>query len=90
MQQEKKLIYSLQALRGIAFLGIFASHTGFRCFVGTGRWGVSVFFVLSGFMMIYTYMGKNRIRYVSLKDNLYFAWRKMKGLYLLHIIEDIS
>lgn len=40
---------SLQALRAIAFLGVFAFHTNIRFFSSLGRWGVSVFFILSGF-----------------------------------------
>ena len=56
-------INSLQALRAIAFLSVFIFHAN-RSFLGDGvlydsfikslgRWGVSVFFVLSGFVMTY-------------------------------------
>lgn len=50
-----KKLDSLQAVRALAFLGIFLSHTGIKYFGTTGTWGVSVFFVLSGFLMVYNY-----------------------------------
>ena len=50
-------IESLQAVRGIAFLGIFLKHTGISLFCALGDWGVSIFFVLSGFLMSVRYNG---------------------------------
>ncbi len=46
----------LQSLRALAFLGIFISHSGLSSQLGA--WGVSVFFVLSGFLMAYTTKNK--------------------------------
>jgi len=71
-------------------MGIFLAHTGIKCFCGAGNWGVSVFFVLSGFIMIYSYYGENRIRHASFKSNLLFAKNKIRELYLLHIITTFA
>lgn len=88
--QDKKKMNSLQALRALAFLGVFASHTGIGAFGNAGAWGVSVFFILSGFLMVYSYYGTNRIATVSCKDNLIFTKNKLKRLYLLHILTMIA
>lgn len=81
-------IISMQGLRGIAFLAIFIFHcTGSR---GFGAWGVSVFLILSGFLMVYNYYGKQRIKNASVKANLKFAIMKIKGLYKLHIITMLA
>ena len=70
-----KRITSLQALRAIAFINIFISHCGVTMFFG-GAWGVSLFFVLSGFVMYYAYcerdLGANllsRIKFAYVKIN---------------------
>lgn len=55
MKSSNSKIISLQALRAIAFLGIFLSHT--NCFIQWPWLGVSTFFVLSGFLMMRTYVG---------------------------------
>ena len=73
---------SLQGLRAVAILAIFISHTGIGPFGVLGAWGVSVFFVLSGFLMIYNYLPKKDMP----KFGFAFAWTKIKRLYSLHII----
>ena len=47
-----KRLDSLQGLRAFAFLGIFLGHCGIGSAAGMS---VCVFFVLSGFLMIYNY-----------------------------------
>ena len=73
-------INSLQFLRLIAFLCIFFSHavSGWGIL---GAAGVSVFIILSGFLMVYNYHDR------EIKQNAFkFAVGKIKTLYPLHII----
>ena len=74
VESEKNL--SLQALRGLAFLGIFFVHT--RAPVSWATLGVSTFFVLSGCLLYYR-NGKQGLP-CSLKTNMLFARKKMKKL----------
>ena len=78
-------IDSLQVLRALAFLGIFLEHAD-----GWIRWpslGVSVFLVLSGFLMQRNYSDAELIP--SIKNNLKFAIAKIKKLYHLHILTGV-
>jgi len=78
----KEKIVSLQALRALAFFGIFFSHA-----LRPTMWAtlsVSVFFVLSGFLMFIRYSEKETT--VSFKDNFRFALSKTGKMYPLHII----
>lgn len=79
---KKARITSLQALRTIAFLGIFLRHVDFS--LNWSSLGVSIFFVMSGFLMMYRYYDKKIS--VTLTDNLKFAINKIKKLYPLHLI----
>ena len=85
---DNKTIVTLQSLRGFAFLFVFLAHTGLfkEVFLSIAIGAVSTFLVLSGFVMMYSYYGKDKINNISLKDNLCFAIKKIKKLYLLHII----
>lgn len=87
-------IDSLQVIRAIAFSAIFVFHA-IRTFPGSGKvyhyistgpgpWGVSVFFVLSGFLMTYSYW--NREPGSSLADMAGFSLKKIRKLYPLHLI----
>lgn len=75
-------LYGLQGLRALAFMGIFVSHAGIGAFGCLGAWGVSVFIVLSGFLMAYNYLRKDS----SPRAGLRFAWSKVWRLYPLHIV----
>ena len=77
----KKKIESMQSLRGIGILIIFIGHTGllFNC----GELGVSVFFVMSGFLMMYNEREQEEC---SLTGNIQFSFKRISRLYKLHII----
>ena len=89
---ETKKIVSLEALRGLAFLAVFLSHTGLfnNYFTCLGAWGVSIFLMLSGFVLIYSYYNKNRIKKVSIISNFKFCINKISYLYVLHIICTVA
>lgn len=75
-------IQSLQALRGIAFLGIFLFHANTS--VGWAGLGVSIFFVMSGFLLMLHY--GERGGQMTLKDSIFFSLKRIKKLYPLHIV----
>ena len=75
-------IESLQALRALAFLSIFLFHAH-GPFIMV-YFAVTVFFVLSGFLLMYRHGEEDGP--VSVTDNLRFAAKKISGIYPLHII----
>lgn len=77
----KNKIISLQSLRAIAFICIFLHHCGMFSF---GAEGVSIFIILSGFLMIYQYYNKD-IK-CGIKNNFFYSISKIKKIYPLHII----
>ena len=80
---KKEKIETLDILRAIAFIEVFLSHTGISK-LNLGGGGVSLFIILSGFLMYYTYADKEFV--CGVKNNIKFAWNKLKKLYILHII----
>lgn len=77
-----KRINSLQGLRAIAFATVFLGHSGiFGLLTGMG---VSIFFVLSGFLMVYNYMFRELPH--GIKESFLFASSKIKKLYPLHLV----
>ena len=91
--EQSSLLLSLQVIRAIAFLDIFISHAalqaGIIIFPAGGTWGVSVFCILSGFLMMYRYANNETFLSYSWFDCLKFAVRKLKKLYPLHIVTMI-
>ena len=80
----KKRLESIQALRAIAFILVFLSHTELTL---TGPAGVSLFLMISGFCMTYTYLDKpDRVPEANLCSSLAFAKRKILKLYPLHLV----
>lgn len=73
---------NLQGLRAIAFLVIFLSHCGI--FI-SARWSVTLFFVLSGFLMVYNYFHRNHTD-CSIKNNIVFSYKKINKLYPFHLV----
>lgn len=86
MDTKKKRIDSLQSLRAFAFLAIFASHADFPFL--RASWGVSIFFILSGFLLFYNYCDKDIE--LSLRNSFEFAIKRIKRLYPLHIITMVA
>lgn len=80
-------IKSLQAIRGLAFLGIFLKHTGITIFCSLGDWGVSIFFILSGFLMTVRYINSDLCS-GGLKYG-YFKVKKLLPLYYVMMIVSI-
>jgi len=72
---------SLQALRGLAFAGIFLGHF---YYFGWTPVSVSVFFILSGFLL--TVKKNSSYESYSLADSFKEALRRISKLYPLHII----
>lgn len=77
-------IRSFYALRGLAFLGIFFRHAYLD--ISWAELGVSMFFVLSGFLSI---QFSNHTTPPSFVNNIRYMVKKAKKLYLLHIITMI-
>lgn len=67
-----KKILPFQGLRAIAFLFVFVCHSNVGAFEAFGAWGVSVFLVLSGFLMVYIYFPKTYIGGGFSNTNIYF------------------
>ncbi|MBQ1628181.1 MAG: acyltransferase [Treponema sp.] len=78
-------IDSLQVVRAIAFIIIFISHCNSEF---PGEIGVSIFLVLSGFCMVYSYYNKNLG--TSLKECFAFSKKKISKLYVLHILTTVA
>jgi len=77
-------ITSLQGLRAIGFLMVLFGHCSVK---GTGNLSavaVSLFFVLSGFVLDYSH-GNKDLPY-DVKSSICFAWNRIKKLYILHLI----
>lgn len=72
---------SLQALRGLAFAGIFLGHF---YYFGWTPVSVSVFFVLSGFLLTLRTGGAST--HTGLKENISSAWNRIRKLYPLHLV----
>lgn len=86
-------IKSLQSIRTFAFIGVFMYHAyatymeknGInKMFAPLGAWGVSVFLVLSGFTMTYSYW--NRVPDKTFKSCIKFSINKIRFLYPLHLL----
>ncbi len=82
--KNRENIRAIQALRGLAFLEIFLSHSNVPLIGASGAWGVSIFIVLSGFLMVYRYYDKQIV--CNIHSVFKFSTNKISKLYHLHIL----
>lgn len=75
---------SLQGLRALAYMLIFIFHTNLYNLNGLGAMGVSIFIVLSGFVLAYS-NNKKQEEKIEVKNAVKFSFKKISKLYLLHI-----
>lgn len=86
----RKHIDSIQGLKGLAFLGVFFSHTGHPFFQGSGAWAVSLFFCISGFLCIYKKQNSmEETEKPTFKYCLGYLKYRIGKLYVLHIITTV-
>ncbi len=81
--KRKKTYLALQLLRAFAFLSVFASHVLIADDVFS-RWGVAVFFILSGFLNALHDVDKDDD--VSVQNSFFYGIRKVRKIYKLHVI----
>lgn len=74
-------IETVQVLRAIACIAIYIHHYKL---LEIGEWAVSVFIILSGFIMYYSY--NNRVLEKTFGFSVKFSIKKICRLYSLHII----
>ena len=75
-----KKIGSLDIIRAISFLLICLHHSKLKLFASSGYYGVSVFLILSGFLLTYNYYNR------QIDNSIKFAISKIKNIYYVHII----
>jgi len=79
----KKRLDSLQALRALACLVVFADHSGLNCAVAAA---VGIFFMLSGFTMTYSGYDKPSVAGLSVLESLKSAVKRVSKLYVLYLL----
>ena len=79
----KDRLESLNFVRTLAFLGVLSYHMNLTM---AGAWSVTVFFVLSGFLLTYNYFDRPMEDPPTLKGGLRFSMGKIKKLYPLHLL----
>ena len=82
-------LLSLEGVRVFAFIMVMLAHTGISVLSIRGLGGgVSLFLILNGFLMAYSYYNKfdNIFNEIGIKNNFFFSIKKLRKLYPLHII----
>ena len=78
----KQKMDSVQALRALAFFCVFLNH----CYVNTNGWAISVFIMLSGFLLVISRFPKPDDFTPNAVKNVRSAYFKVKSLYPLYIL----
>lgn len=78
-----KKIQSLQGIRAVAFIGILLQHASVICM---GSFGVSVFFILSGFVAYICSKDLSLKEAISPVESVKFAIKRIKKIYPTHIM----
>lgn len=86
LRHDRSRLDSLDALRALACIGIVSFHSYLSML---GYLGVSVFFMLSGFLMLYSYFGVDTADSCSPSALFAFALSKIKRLVPLHLVMAI-
>lgn len=81
----RRQLPGLQVLRTVACAGVFLTHTLIDGLDALGSSAVTIFFMLSGFVLVYQYLGRHRLAEPSLVANVRFAVHKLWRLYPLHV-----
>lgn len=81
-QYKNSKINALQIIRAFAFMAIFFYHCSLTAL---GSWGVSVFFILSGFVLTYSHYDRSLQLSCDPVSAFRFAAGKMARLYPLHL-----
>lgn len=85
-----KKLDGITALKGVACVCVFLCHAWNGVFSGFGSLGVSLFFIISGFTMIYGYYGMARITNLSIGKSVKFAFNKVSHLYPLYMVTMVA
>lgn len=78
----KNKLSNISALRALACAGVFTSH----CYLSVlGAWGVSVFIMLSGFLLVYNGLDRADSFPANIRGCIRYSAGKVKKLYPLYI-----
>lgn len=75
----------LQGLRAMAYISIFLSHVT-AVDRPIASWGVSVFFVLSGFLLTYRHLMDQGLDPVTFRYSFDFSFSRLKKIYPLFLV----
>ncbi len=90
----KPRLFTLEGLRFLATLHLFIFHYGqdffqgswafFKPFISAGYYSTSIFFILSGFILTYVYIGPNK-QHLKIKTR-HFYLKRLFRLYPFHLL----